>query len=227
MAGARAERQGMPADRARGAAPRPAVGTEKGWPSRRALCIVRAMHVTQALARLLPRLGKLPSLDGERNLIRDAWNLLQLVPGGRAVFSRLVGKLAPYTGSIGATVVTLAPGHAEVHLPDRPRVRNHLRSIHAVALVNLAELAGNVALAYSLPDDARFIVSGLEIEYLKKARGTIVAIGTCPIPRSAARATYDVHVSLRDTSGTEVASCVLHSLVGPKPGRDRDPSQVN
>ena len=185
------------------------------------------MQVTDALARLLPRLTRLPSLEGDRNLIRDAWHLLQLVPGGKALFSHLVGRMAPYTGSIGATVAALAPGHAEVHMPDRARVRNHLSCIHAVALVNLAELAGNVALAYSLPDDARFIVSGLEIEYLKKARGTIVAIGSCPIPRSSVRATYDVQVSLRDRSGTEVATCVLHSLVGPKRGLDRDPSQVN
>ncbi len=180
--------------------------------------MVRAMPLPDALVRLLPSLGKLPKLDGQRNLIRDAWHMLQLVPGGHLLFSKLVGKLAPYTGSIGATVVALAPGHAEVHMQDRPRLRNHLRSVHAVALVNLAELAGNVALAYSLPDDARFIVSGLEIDYLKKARGTIVAIGACPVPRSAARATYDVHVSLRDQAGEEVAKCVLRSLVGPKPG---------
>ena len=207
-----------------------AVCLEKGWPRCLALCMVRGMDVTDALARLLPKLTnfpKLPLLDGSRNLIRDAWHLLRLVPGGATLFSRLVGRMAPYTGSIGAVVVTLAPGHAEVHMQDRARVRNHLRSIHAVALVNLAELAGNVALAYSLPDDARFIVSGLEIDYLKKARGTIVAIGTCPVPRTAARATYDVHVSLRDMSGDEVATCVLHSLVGPKPGTDRDPGQVN
>ncbi|HRC58904.1 MAG TPA: DUF4442 domain-containing protein, partial [Kofleriaceae bacterium] len=112
------------------------------------------MDVTDALARLLPKLTnfpKLPLLDGSRNLIRDAWHLLRLVPGGATLFSRLVGRMAPYTGSIGAVVVTLAPGHAEVHMQDRARVRNHLRSIHAVALVNLAELAGNVALASSAP----------------------------------------------------------------------------
>ena len=65
-------------------------------------------------------------------------------------------------------------------------MRNHLDCVHAIALANLAELAGNVALVYSLPDDARFIVSGMEIEYLKKARGTITAIGEPPVPRTSA-----------------------------------------
>src|SRR5215203_1756417 len=172
------------------------------------------------LVRLLPR----PRLDGGRNLLRQAWDLMSGMPGGKRVFSHLVGRMAPYTGSIHATVTVLRAGYAEVQMQDRRAVRNHLDCVHAIALANLAELAGNVALAYSLPDDARFIVSGMEIEYLKKARGTITAIGEPPIPRTSARAQYDVPVTLRDRSGDEVARAVLHSLVGPKPGpaADRD-----
>ena len=169
------------------------------------------MAITSRLSKLLP----VPRLDGGRNLIRDAWNVLSGVPGGRAVFSRLVGRMAPYTSTIRATVTVLRTGYAEVVMADRKAVRNHLNCVHAIALANLAELAGNIALAYSLPDDARFIVSGMQIEYTKKARGTITAIGEPPVPRTAARASYEVPVTLRDESGDEVAKVVLHSLVGP------------
>jgi acyl-coenzyme A thioesterase PaaI-like protein len=169
-------------------------------------------------AKLLPK----PRSGGHRNLIRQAWDLLSGMPGGRMLFSRVVGRMAPYTGTIHATVTVLRAGYAEVEMQDRRGLRNHLSSIHAIALVNLAELAGNLALAYSLPDDARFIVSGLEIEYTKKARGRITAIGETPIPRTSARAQYDVPVTLRDGSGDEVARAVLHSLVGPKPGATSD-----
>lgn len=169
------------------------------------------------LRRLLP----VPTLDGSRNLIRQAWDLVSGLPGGKAVFSRLVGRMAPYTSTIDAKVTVLRQGHAEVVMHDKKGVRNHLDCIHAVALVNLAELAGNIALAYSLPDDARFIVSGLEIEYLKKARGTVTAIGESPVPRASTRAAYDVSVSIRDAKGVEVARAVLHSLVGPKRGADK------
>jgi uncharacterized protein (TIGR00369 family) len=137
------------------------------------------------------------------------------MPGGKVVFSRLVGRMAPYTSTIGATVTVLRAGYAEVVMADRKAVRNHLDCVHAIALANLAELAGNIALAYSLPDDARFIVSGMQIEYTKKARGTITAIGEPPVPRTSARAPYEVPVTLRDESGDEVAKVVLHSLVGP------------
>jgi uncharacterized protein (TIGR00369 family) len=175
--------------------------------------------LAMAFADRLPiNFPRLPRLDGRRNLLRDLWNLLSGMPAGKAVFSRLVGRLAPYTGTIHATVTVLRAGYAEVQMPDRRSVRNHLDSVHAIALANLAELAGNVALMYSLPDDARFIVSGMDIEYMKKARGTITAVGEPPVPRTSARARYDVPVTLRDAAGDEVARAVLHSLVGPKPG---------
>jgi len=182
------------------------------------------MSLPEVLGKLIPR----PSLDGRRNLIRDAWNLLASLPGGKVLFSRMVGRAAPYTGSIGATVVALRPGFAQVELPDRRSVRNHLSSIHAVALANLAELAGNVALSYSLPDDARFIVAGMSIEYVKKARGTLTATSDCPIPATATRREYEVPVTIRDAAGDEVARAVLRSLVGPKPGISAvDPASVN
>ena len=172
--------------------------------------------------------ARLSRLDGSRNLLRDMWNLLSGMPGGKRVFSRLLGRLAPYSGTIHATVTVLRAGYAEVQMHDRRSVRNHLDCVHAIALANLAELAGNVALMYSLPDDARFIVSGLDIEYTKKARGTITAVGEPPVPRSAARARYDVPVTLRDDRGEQVARAVLHSLVGPKPGSAGDhPHEVN
>lgn len=180
--------------------------------------MVRPMSFADRLSQVL---SALPKLDGSRNLLRDAWNLLSGVPGGKVLFSRLVGRMAPYTGSIHAQVSVLRMGYCEVQMADRRAVRNHLDCVHAVALANLAEMTGNLALAYALPDDARFIVSGMEVEYTKKARGMIVAISEPPLPRTSTRAAYDITVTLRDRSGEEVAKAVLHSLVGPKPRASR------
>lgn len=156
------------------------------------------------------------SNDSDRNSIREAWDRLSPWPLGRTIFSRLVGWMAPYTGTIGAKVTRLSKGQAEVVMNDRPSLRNHLSSVHAIALANLAELTGNIALAYSLPDDARFIVSGMEIEYVKKARGTITGRCSCPIPDSAERKEYPVPVTLHDESGAVVVRATLRTLVGPK-----------
>jgi uncharacterized protein (TIGR00369 family) len=160
-----------------------------------------------------------PSMEKHGNFIRDSWDRLSKLPGGKAIFSRIVGVAAPYTGTIGARVVELRRGYARTELDDRRRVRNHLESVHAIALANLAELTGNIAVAYTLPDDARFIVAGMSIDYLKKARGTITGVATCPFFTSNAKEEYEIEVSLSDRNDDEVARAVLRTLVGPKKSR--------
>ena len=112
--------------------------------------------------------------------IKRLSHYLQKVPGGNWILSRLIGLAVPYSGSMGANIVELAPGSAVVSLPDRHKVRNHLNSIHAVALANLGELTANLALITLCPDRGRFIVTRMETDYVKKARGELLC--TCDIP---------------------------------------------
>ena len=161
-------------------------------------------------------LKRLLDIEKAGNPIREAWDRMHTLPGGKRMFSRMVGTLAPYTGSIGAQVVVLSRGRSRVELRDRRSVRNHLRCIHAIALANLAELAGNIVVAYSLPDDARFIVAGMSIDYLKKARGTISASAEIVVPTTNERIELEVPVRMYDASGDEVARATLRSLIGPK-----------
>lgn len=168
------------------------------------------MNVMAEVSRLVP------SLDKRGNLIRNGWDRLHALPGGKRVFSTMVGRAAPYTGTINALVTDLGLGFAETKMEDRRKVRNHLQCVHAIALANLAELTGNVAIAYSMPDDARFIVAGMTIDYLKKARGTITGICECPVPADAERREYEVPVTLVDPVGDEVVRATLRTLVGPK-----------
>jgi acyl-coenzyme A thioesterase PaaI-like protein len=153
------------------------------------------------------------------NVIRQAWDRLSPLPGGKAIFSKAIGLSAPYTATIGARVEQLRMRYAEVSMEDRRAVRNHLACVHAIALTNLVELTGNIALAYTLPDDARFIVAGLSMEYLKKARGPLRATSECPDIPSSERREYVVPVQVWNASGEEVARGELRSLVGPKKER--------
>ncbi len=154
--------------------------------------------------------------DGSRNLAKEGWDQLHRLPRGKQLYSYLIGRYAPYTGTIPALIEELGIGSSKVTLKECPSIRNHLRSIHAVALANLAELTGNIALSYSMPIDARFIVSKIEIEYLKKARGTVTGLCDCPVPTSNERKVYLVPVRIVNEVGEVVCTAILHSLVGPK-----------
>lgn len=157
-------------------------------------------------------------IDTERTgtLIRSTWNRLSPLPGGKRLFSKMVGTLAPYTGTIDPHVLELRPGHCVVELEDRRRVRNHLRSVHAIALMNLAEVTTGLAISAAFPDDARGILKGLSIEYLKKARGRLTASCDCEPPTGSERREYAVSGVIRDRDGDVVARATANWLVGPR-----------
>jgi acyl-coenzyme A thioesterase PaaI-like protein len=133
------------------------------------------------------------------------------------MFSLALGLLAPYSGNIGARVEEIRPGYARVRIKDRRRLRNHLRSMHAIALVNLGELATGLAVLSTLSADMRGIVLDIQAEYLKKARGRITAIAEFELPPLLQNDTAcKVEACLQDQSGETVTRVRATWLIGYK-----------
>ncbi len=102
-------------------------------------------------------------------------------PGGSWLFSRAVCWRAPYFDSIAPRIDVLEPGRCMVYFADRRRVRNHLGTVHAIALCNAAELAGGLATEASLGEGLRWIPKGMQVRYLKKARGPMTVTAHVPV----------------------------------------------
>ncbi len=135
---------------------------------------------------------------------------------GKSLFSSILGKTIPYSGSIKARIEHLEPGHAVVVLPDRRRVRNHLNSVHAIALANMAELSTGLAMISGLPQGINGILIGLNVTYEKKARGELRAECKCTVPTGNTRQEVPIDTTITDKAGDVVTRATATWLVGPQ-----------
>ncbi len=132
------------------------------------------------------------------------YNALSHYPLGKWIYSRLLCLTAPYFSTIRPRFIELRPGYGEIMIRNRRSVRNHLGSVHAIAMCNLCELIGGLTLDASIPGHLRWIPGGMEVQYLKIAKSDLT--GTCSIdrPDSIAPGRKRVDVSIRDRGGSEV-----------------------
>lgn len=147
--------------------------------------------------------------------LRAWWTRFRDLPGGPWLFSRIFGFAIPYSGSVSPRIRVLQPGRAVIAMGDRRGVRNHLTSIHAIALTNLAEMTTGLALGYGLPDGMRTILVRVECEFLKKARGTITATCDAPVFTEIVEKEVLVESVLTNEAGDLVAKGRAVWLAGP------------
>ena len=152
-------------------------------------------------------------------VILSAWNRLRPIPGGVWLFNQLLRIFNPYSGSIRGYVNELQPGYVQTELRDQRRIRNHLNSIHALALANLGELTSGLALLSCLPANVRGIPIKISTDYFKKARGKLLAECHTRISEdlSALKETMDYEVSAEivDEDGDVVSRTVVNWRLGP------------
>ncbi|KRG70133.1 hotdog fold domain-containing protein [Pseudoxanthomonas dokdonensis] len=137
---------------------------------------------------------------------------------GRWLFSQLVCWKAPYFRSIAPRIIELAPQRGQARIRHRRAVSNHLGTVHAIALCNLAEFIGGLTTDASMPPGMRWIPRGMQVEYLKKAVGDMHATASPEFVAHAADSGYPlpVHVQISNTAGEVVFSAVISMWVSPR-----------
>ncbi|WP_109124286.1 hotdog fold domain-containing protein [Dyella sp. C11] len=154
------------------------------------------------------------------NQALSLYRRLVSLPGGRWLYGRLICFKAPYFATIAPRFLTLEPGRCEVAIRDRRRVHNHIGTVHAIALCNAAELTAGMMTDVTIPASMRWIPKGMTVEYLAKAKGTLVALAKPERPAVEAANGYawPVLVSVRNEAGEDVFRARIDMWVSPRKG---------
>lgn len=145
------------------------------------------------------------------------WERFAVVPGGKWAFSELVCLKAPFFGSIRPRFQEIEHEYCKVRITKRRSVLNHLGTVHAIAMCNMAELAGGTMTEVSVPATHRWIPKGMSVEYLKRATTDLVAVAT-PVQAMdwSAPGEHKVKVEVSDTKNQLVFRAVITMWISPK-----------
>jgi len=135
------------------------------------------------------------------------------------MFSQLVCLKAPYFGSIYPRFVELRPGYCEVRIKKWWAVLNHIGTVHAIAMCNMAEIAGGIMTDATIPVTHRWIPMRMSVEYIKKAATHLRAVAELtPIPAFGNAAELPVTINILDAKKQAVCRAVITMWVSPKKG---------
>lgn len=137
---------------------------------------------------------------------------------GERLFSFAFAQKAPYFASIRPRFTVIEANHAELVIPKRRAVQNHLGTVHAIALCNGLEAAMGALAESTIPSNKRWIPKGMEISYTAKATTDITCIAETD-PEQWTSDNPDLQVRVRGVraDGTVVIEGVIRLWVTAKP----------
>ena len=162
-----------------------------------------------------PELGEVMTTMSESSALR-IWNRLKGTATGRWLFTRIVCFKAPYFNSISPLFVELQTGRAVVSMRIRRKVKNHIGTVHAIAMANLCEIAAGTLTEASVPQDMRWIPKSMNIAYLGKAATAVTATAELPPVVSGDALDAVVSVDVCDTNGAIVVHADITMYVSPR-----------
>ncbi len=135
--------------------------------------------------------------------------------------SFLIGRTIPLVGTAGLRIERLDEGEVEVSIANRRHVRNHIGTLHAAAMVLVAETASGLALGMHLRDDAVPVIQRMAVHFDKRVQGALRAVARIPAEEIArlhsdSRGELLVPVTVTDAAGQSPIRCEMQWAWRPK-----------
>lgn len=144
------------------------------------------------------------------------WNRLSTKPMGKWFFGKAVCFSVPYFSTIKPRFEEFRPGYSRVSMKKRRAVENHIGTVHAIAVCNLAECGAGTLMEASLPSSMRWLPKSMNVQYLKKSETDLTAECTAADFGDGPARDVIVSVDVRDRSGSIVVHADITMYISPR-----------
>ncbi|WP_181773022.1 hotdog fold domain-containing protein [Amycolatopsis pittospori] len=146
------------------------------------------------------------------------WTRLAGKPVGKQLFSAAMCLRVPYFRTVLPSVRELRPGRCEVTSPKWWGVYNHIKTFHAIAACNLAEISMGMLAEATVPTTHRWLPKGMTVSYVAKAETSLRAVAELPeLPEFGDEGfELPVPVTITDTHGKTVVTATITIWVTKK-----------
>jgi acyl-coenzyme A thioesterase PaaI-like protein len=146
-------------------------------------------------------------------------------PLARRARSLLMRRVVPFLGTAKVDVVELTTERCVATVKNGRAVQNHIGTVHAGAMVLVAETATGMVVGMSVADERIPVVKSIKVEFKKRAKGAIRAEASLTAAqieqiRTTEKGEVVVAVKVTDETGIEPIQCEMIWAWTPK---RRDP----
>ena len=158
--------------------------------------------------------------------VLSLFNKMKSFPFGKQMFSLSFAMWAPYFMTIRPHVEELEAGKTVVSMNQRWGVQNHIKTVHAIAVCNLVEMAMGLVTEATLPNHLRWIPMGMDVAYKAKAMGKLTASSNIDPVTFFSLEKYPgmvkVPVEVTDKAGVVVSTAEVRLWISEKPTKKKE-----
>jgi uncharacterized protein (TIGR00369 family) len=92
------------------------------------------------------------------------------------MLSYAIGNIIRYVGTSGIRFEKMTESEVEVVISNRKKTQNHIKQVHAAAMILLAETASGLVVGMNVPDDRIPVIKTMHADFVKRSKGAMRAV---------------------------------------------------
>lgn len=116
-------------------------------------------------------------MSTKKSMLQSVYSRLEKLPTPlkTRAMTLIFGRAVKYFRTSGCKFEWIETNHAIVSIKNKSAVQNHIGSVHAVAMLMVAESATGALVGLNVPANSIPVIKRMEVDYRKRSKGDMKA----------------------------------------------------